>query len=232
MEPSPLTRGFSLIEMMVVLVIIALITTIALFGQQDFNRSLLLTDTAYTIALTAREALGMAGETLELPEGIATVGGLRDWLVAAGRERLATAKNLTREALALAGAEQAQRQAGRLHGQHQRRHAEERALQRVALALVDEALRQRARRRQAQPVDLHRSIGNGQLRFLAATPFDVALQRGHAFGGDHVKGCLLPVCGRQSRTRFHVLRVGRHSSSVPEQARELKLDRSRLCQLI
>ena len=41
-----------------------------------------------------REALGMAGETLDLPQGIATVGGLRDWLVAAGRERLATAKNL------------------------------------------------------------------------------------------------------------------------------------------
>ena len=40
-----------------------------------------------------REALGMASETLELPEGIATVGGLRDWLVAAGREKLATAKN-------------------------------------------------------------------------------------------------------------------------------------------
>ena len=41
-----------------------------------------------------REALGMAGETLELPPDIATVGALRDWLVAAGRERLATAKNL------------------------------------------------------------------------------------------------------------------------------------------
>ena len=41
-----------------------------------------------------REALGMASETLELPEEIATVGGLRDWLVGAGREKLATAKNL------------------------------------------------------------------------------------------------------------------------------------------
>ena len=31
-----------------------------------------------------REALGTAGETLDLPAGVATVGGLRDWLA---RER-------------------------------------------------------------------------------------------------------------------------------------------------
>ncbi len=41
-----------------------------------------------------REALGTAGETLDLPAGVATVGGLRDWLAAAGRDKLATAKNL------------------------------------------------------------------------------------------------------------------------------------------
>ena len=41
-----------------------------------------------------REALGMAGETVELPAGVVTVGALRDWLVAAGREKLASAKNL------------------------------------------------------------------------------------------------------------------------------------------
>lgn len=41
-----------------------------------------------------KEALGMAGETLELPTGISTVGGLRDWLVGQGRDKLATARNL------------------------------------------------------------------------------------------------------------------------------------------
>ena len=41
-----------------------------------------------------REALGLAGERIELPAGISTLGALRDWLVAEGREKLATAKNL------------------------------------------------------------------------------------------------------------------------------------------
>jgi molybdopterin synthase sulfur carrier subunit len=41
-----------------------------------------------------REALGMAGETIELPAGIASVGALRDWLAAGGRDRLGSAKNL------------------------------------------------------------------------------------------------------------------------------------------
>lgn len=41
-----------------------------------------------------REALGMAGETVELPAGVASVGALRAWLVAGGRDKLASAKNL------------------------------------------------------------------------------------------------------------------------------------------
>jgi sulfur-carrier protein len=41
-----------------------------------------------------KEKLGMSGETLTLPAGIATVGSLRDWLVGQGREALASAKNL------------------------------------------------------------------------------------------------------------------------------------------
>lgn len=49
-------HGFTLVEMMVVLAIIGTITSIALFGQQNFNRSLLLTDTAYTVAMSARQA--------------------------------------------------------------------------------------------------------------------------------------------------------------------------------
>jgi molybdopterin synthase sulfur carrier subunit len=41
-----------------------------------------------------KEALGLSGETLPLPVGVASVGELRDWLIAAGRSRLGTAKNL------------------------------------------------------------------------------------------------------------------------------------------
>ena len=50
------TRGFTLVEMIVVLAIITIITTIALLGQSSFNRSMVLTDTAYTIAFSVREA--------------------------------------------------------------------------------------------------------------------------------------------------------------------------------
>ena len=41
-----------------------------------------------------KEALGMAGETVDLPAGVTSVGALRDWLVGQGRDALATAKNL------------------------------------------------------------------------------------------------------------------------------------------
>jgi prepilin-type N-terminal cleavage/methylation domain-containing protein len=69
MEPLPLlgdTRapqlsrrapaGFTVVEMLVVLSIIVVITVVAVSGQGTFNRSLLLTDTAYTIAFSIREA--------------------------------------------------------------------------------------------------------------------------------------------------------------------------------
>lgn len=48
--------------MLVVLSIIAIVTTIALVGQATFNRSILLTDTAYSIALSLREmqSLGLS----------------------------------------------------------------------------------------------------------------------------------------------------------------------------
>ena len=41
-----------------------------------------------------REALGVPGETVDLPHGVVTVGGLRDWLAGQGRARLASARNL------------------------------------------------------------------------------------------------------------------------------------------
>ena len=41
-----------------------------------------------------REAFGTAGERVELPADVSSVGALRAWLVARGRAELATAKNL------------------------------------------------------------------------------------------------------------------------------------------
>lgn len=63
MEPAPLTRvhptgtlsGFSLVEMMVVLAIITIITSVVLTGQTNFNKTILLTDTAYQVATSIRE---------------------------------------------------------------------------------------------------------------------------------------------------------------------------------
>lgn len=41
-----------------------------------------------------KEALGLAGESVDLPAGVSTVATLRDWLITQGREKLASAKNL------------------------------------------------------------------------------------------------------------------------------------------
>lgn len=49
-------RGFTIVEMLVVLGIMVVVTSIVLSGQSTFNQSLLLTDTAYTVALSLREA--------------------------------------------------------------------------------------------------------------------------------------------------------------------------------
>lgn len=62
MEPShtrllaSVSRGFTLVEMLVVLAIIVIVSLIAITGQGNFNRSLILTDTAYTLAFSVREA--------------------------------------------------------------------------------------------------------------------------------------------------------------------------------
>ena len=49
-------RGFTVVELIVVLAIISILTAVVLNGQKDFNRSLTITDSAYTIALSLREA--------------------------------------------------------------------------------------------------------------------------------------------------------------------------------
>ncbi|MCR4276306.1 MAG: prepilin-type N-terminal cleavage/methylation domain-containing protein [Candidatus Parcubacteria bacterium] len=54
MEPSRLHRGFTLIELMVVLAIIVVITSVVFTSQNSFNKTLVLSNTAYDIALTLR----------------------------------------------------------------------------------------------------------------------------------------------------------------------------------
>lgn len=51
-----LVRGFTLIELMVVLAIIVVVTTIAITGQGSFNRSIILSNAAYDLALSFRSA--------------------------------------------------------------------------------------------------------------------------------------------------------------------------------
>lgn len=50
------SRGFTLIELIVVIAIFSIITTIALFNQGKLNGSILVTNLAYEIALSVREA--------------------------------------------------------------------------------------------------------------------------------------------------------------------------------
>jgi len=49
-------RGFTLIEMVVVLAIIVVISGVVVSGQSTYNQSLVLTDTAYTVAFSIRQA--------------------------------------------------------------------------------------------------------------------------------------------------------------------------------
>ena len=56
-------RGFTLVELLVTLAIITIVLAIILVSQTSFNRSILLIDTAYTVALSVRQSqsLGISG---------------------------------------------------------------------------------------------------------------------------------------------------------------------------
>ena len=51
-----LTKGFTLIELLVVIAIIGVLMSIVLTGQSTFNKTIILKNTAYDIALTLRQA--------------------------------------------------------------------------------------------------------------------------------------------------------------------------------
>ncbi len=59
------SKGFTLIEMLVVLSIIGIVTATVVTGQHSFDRSVILTNTAYDIALSIREsqAYGFSGKS-------------------------------------------------------------------------------------------------------------------------------------------------------------------------
>jgi len=54
MESIYLRRGFTLIELLVVLAIIMIVTTVVITSQSTFNKTLVLANTAYDVALTIR----------------------------------------------------------------------------------------------------------------------------------------------------------------------------------
>ena len=56
MEPIRIRRGFTLIELLVVFAIIAIISIVVLTSQSTFNKTLVLANTAYDIALALRSA--------------------------------------------------------------------------------------------------------------------------------------------------------------------------------
>lgn len=58
-------RAYTVVELLVVLAIIGILSIIVINGQNDFNRSLTITDSAYTVALSLREAqtFGLSSRT-------------------------------------------------------------------------------------------------------------------------------------------------------------------------
>jgi prepilin-type N-terminal cleavage/methylation domain-containing protein len=66
-------RGFTLVEMLVCLAIIGVLSVILVISQTNFNRTNILTDTSYTVALSVREAqtLGLSSRTFS---GVANAG--------------------------------------------------------------------------------------------------------------------------------------------------------------
>ncbi len=63
----PTQRGFTLIEMLVVLAIMGVVLAVTVGGQRAFNRSIVLSNTAYDIALSIRQAqtYGVSGRVAQ-----------------------------------------------------------------------------------------------------------------------------------------------------------------------
>ena len=66
MESFHAPRGFTLIELLVVLGIVVTITSVVLTSQSSFNKTLVLANTAYDVALSLRSAAmyGLGGHAI------------------------------------------------------------------------------------------------------------------------------------------------------------------------
>ncbi len=56
MEPPRFRRGFTLVELMMVLGIISIISIVVIINQNSFNKTIILANTAYDVALSLRSA--------------------------------------------------------------------------------------------------------------------------------------------------------------------------------
>src|SRR3989338_7579467 len=63
-------RGFTLVELLVTLSLFVVLTTIVLFSQSKFNGSILLTNLAYDVAITVRQAQTYGVNVRETSSGV------------------------------------------------------------------------------------------------------------------------------------------------------------------
>lgn len=78
--------GFSLVELLIVISIFTIVTTIALFDQGRLNSNVLLTNLAYDVALTVREAQSYGVGVKYSATGANTAGGYGVYLSTANKE--------------------------------------------------------------------------------------------------------------------------------------------------
>ena len=62
-----INRGFTVVELLVVVSIMVIMTTIVLFNYNKFNDSMLISNLAYDVSLTIRQAQTYGVAVLELP---------------------------------------------------------------------------------------------------------------------------------------------------------------------
>jgi len=80
--------GFSMIELLIVIAIFTIITTVALFDQGKLNSNVLLTNLAYDVALTVREAQSYGVGVRYASSSRDTLGGYGVYLDATAQDQI------------------------------------------------------------------------------------------------------------------------------------------------